>query len=47
MSDLTVIRNSFITWASDFYGRNDMDIVRTLDFIDHLLNGDISKQNIA
>lgn len=21
-------RNSFIAWASDFYGHNDMDIVR-------------------
>jgi hypothetical protein len=26
--DTTQHRNSFISWASDFYGHNDMDIVR-------------------
>jgi len=30
-------RNSFISWAADFYGHNDMDLVRFLVFIQVLV----------
>jgi len=30
-------RNSFISWAADFYGHNDMDLVRSLVFVQALV----------